>query len=173
MTKHKHITGVLLVIFLLFILGTSGCTLGQKAIVVGPGPTCQDVLSTGLHGFSDYEVARLLDRGLKNDLKSECWIPIIKICLDENREIPRVHLAEAVKTFNRRRYENLFHKSVYRYLADAAKGKAQYRDEDHFLLESYCSFLINSANNINDKNLGQAQVLCRKLDPDLYSKFFR
>jgi hypothetical protein len=62
---------------------------------------------------------------------------------------------------------------MVRYLADIAKGKAPYRPEDRLLLENYCSVLINSAHSTRDKNLGQAQVLCRKLDAGLYRKFFQ
>lgn len=173
MTIRKQTISGLLIILLLLMIGGSGCIWGQKAVVVGAGPTCEEALSTGLHGFSDYEVAEFLDSSLAEGRKSECWIPIMETCLNENREIPHRHLAEAVKIFNKRRYEVLFHKAVYRYFADVAKGKAVYRPEDRLLLENYCSFLINSARSAHDKNLGQAQVLCRKLDQGLYSKFFQ
>ncbi|MBC8466808.1 MAG: hypothetical protein H8D55_03105 [Deltaproteobacteria bacterium] len=173
MTVHKQkIRGLLIVLFILMI-GGSGCIWGQKAVVVGAAPTCEEVLSTGLQGFSDNELTLFLDNSLAEDRKSECWIPIMEAFLNENREIPHRHLAEAVKTFNKRRYEALFHKAVYRYLSDVAKGKATYTPEDRLLLESYCSFLINSAGSAHDKNLGQAQVLCRKLDKELYRKFFQ
>ena len=173
MTVHKQkIRGLLIVLFILMI-GGSGCIWGQKAVVVGAAPTCEEVLSTGLQGFSDNELTLFLDNSLAEDRKSECWIPIMEAFLNENREIPHRHLAEAVKTFNKRRYEALFHKAVYRYLSDVAKGKATYTLEDRLLLENYCSFLINSAGSAHDKNLGQAQVLCRKLDKELYRKFFQ
>ena len=172
MTIRKQTISGLLIILSLLILGVSGCIWGQKAVVVGTGPTCEEALSTGIQGFSDDELALFLDSSLAEGRKSECWIPIMETCLNENREIPRRHLAEAVKTFNKRRYEALFHKAVYRYLSDVVKGKAAYRPEDRLLLENYCSFLINSAGSAHDKNLGQAQMLCRKLDAGLYSKFF-
>jgi len=179
MAIRKQIIDGLTIIFLLFMLGNSACIWEKKMIMVNkprpanPEPTCREALSTGLHGLSDNEVARFLEKGLTDDGKDECWIEIMKICLNENREIPHKHLVEAVKTFNRKRHEDLFHKAVYRYLADVAKGKAQYRAEDRILLENYCRLLINNAKSVNDKNLGQTQVLCKKLDPDLYSKFFR
>ena len=172
MTIRRQITGGLLVVSLLFMLVGTGCMFGRKAVVVGAAPTCKEALSTGLQGFSDDELAGFLDSSLAEDRKSECWIPIMEICLKENREIPHRHLAEAIKAFNKRRSEELFHKAVYRYFADVAKGKAAYRPEDRLLLESYCSLLINSARSAHDKNLAQAQVLCRKLDAGLYKKFF-
>ena len=167
--RKQTIRGLLII---LLMIGVSGCIWGQKAVVVGAGPTCEEALSTGLQGFSDDELAGFLDSSLAEDRKSDCWIPIMKASLNENREIPHPHLAEAVKTFNKRRYEELFHKAVYRYLSDVTRGKAAYSPEDRLLLENYCSFLINSAGSAHDKNLGQAQVLCRKLDAGLYSRFF-
>ena len=173
MSIRKQTIRGLLIILSLLMIGVSGCVWDQKAVVVGAAPTCEEALSTGLQGFSDDELALFLDNSLAEDRKSECWIPIMETCLNENREIPHRHLAEAVKTFNKRRYEALFHKAVYRYLSDVTRGKATYSPEDRLLLENYCSFLINSAGSAHDKNLGQAQVLCRKLDTELYRKFFQ
>jgi len=172
MTIRKQTISGLLIILSLLMIGVSGCIWGQKAVVVGTGPTCEEALYTGLQGFSDDELALFLDSSLAEDRKSECWIPIMETSLNENREIPHRHLAEAVKTFNKRRYEALFHKAVYRYLAEVARGKADYRPEDRLLLEDYCRFVINNAGSAHDKNLGQAQVMCRKLDPGLYRQFF-
>lgn len=175
MSIQKRTIGGSVLMFLLIItlLGVSGCGTSKKAVVVGPDPTCQEALSTGLNSFSEHELARLLDQGLADDQKDSCWIPLMKICLNENRDVPHRHLAEAVKTFNKRRYEALFHRAVYRYLANLAKGKAPYRPEDRLLLENYCSFLINHAESQHDPNLGQVQVLCHRLDPGLYRKFFQ
>ena len=181
MAMRKQLTGGLTIISLLFMLGTSTCTWEKRRLTVTvnkpipaiPEPTCQEALFAGLQGLSDNEVAGFLEKGLTDDGKDECWIEIMNICLNENREIPHKHLVEAVKTFNMKRHEDLFHKAVYRYLSGIAKGKTQYRAEDRTLLENYCSLIINNAKSLNDKNLGQTQVLCKKLDPDLYSKFFR
>lgn len=172
MSIDRKATGGLLTVFLLIALLSGGCMSSRQAVVVGPVPTCEEALSTGLQGFSDDELAGLLDRSLSEDRMTGCWMPIMETCLNENREIPHRHLAKAVKTYNKRRYEDVFHKAVYRYLADIAKGKAPYRPEDRLLLENYCSVLINSAHSVGDKNLGQAQVLCRRLDGGLYQKFF-
>ena len=173
MTIRKHTTSGFLIILLILMVCASSCANRQKAIVTGPAPTCEEALSTGIQEFSDDELALFLDHSLAENRKFECWIPMMETCLNEHRSIPHRHLAEAVKTFNKRRYEPLFHKAVYRYLSDMAKGKADYRPEDRLLLETYCSFLINSAGSAHDKNLGHVQVLCRKLDQNLYSRFFQ
>ena len=138
---------------------------------MGTGPTCEEALSTGLQGFSDNELAMFLDNSLAEDRKSECWIPIMETSLNENREIPHRHLAEAVKTFNKRRYEALFHKAVYRYLSDVAKGKAAYRPEDRLLLENYCSFLINSAGVPMIKIWGRPRCCVAGLTRDFTASF--
>jgi len=171
-TGNKTTAG-LLALSLLFILVSAGCTSKRNAVVVDPGPVCEEALSTGLQGFSDHEVEGFLDNALTEDGKSTCWIPVMATCLNENREIPHRHLAEAVRVFNKRRYEALFYKAVYRYLADIARGRAPYREEDRLLLEDYCRVLINNARSASDKNLGQAQMVCRKLDLGLYRKFFQ
>jgi len=172
MSAWKNKTVGLLTLSLLFMMMSAGCMFNRNAVVVGTGPTCEEALTSGLQGFSDDELARFLDNSIAEDRKSACWIPVMETCLKENREIPHQHLAEAVRTFNKQRYKDLFHRAVYRYLVDIAKGKAPYRPEDRLLLENYCSVLINSAHSTHDKNLGQAQVLCRKLDAGLYHKFF-
>lgn len=166
-------TGGLITLSLLFMLVSGGCMFNRNAVVVGTGPTCEEALSTGLQGFSDDELAGFLDSSLTEDRKSACWIPIMATCLNENREIPHQHLTEAVRTFNQRRYEALFHKAVYRYLVDITKGRAPYRPEDRSLLEDYCRVVINNARSANDKNLTQVQMVCRKLDLGLYQKFFQ
>ena len=145
MTIRKHTTGGLLIILLLLMVGGSSCANRQKAVVAGPAPTCEEALSMGIQSFSDDELALFLDGSPAGNRKFECWIPIMERCLNEHRAIPHRHLAEAVKTFNKRRYEALFHKAVYRYLSDIAGGKETYRPEDRLLLETYCRFLINSA----------------------------
>jgi len=173
MKMEKRIAGGLVGWIFLLALFTGGCMSTRNAVVVGSGPTCEEALSTGLDRYSDHEVAKFLDTGLAEGRISECWMPVMEICLQENREVPHRHLAEAVKVYNQQRYEVLFHKAVYRYLAHVAKGKAPYRPEDRLLLESYCSVIINSAETVRDRNLGQAQALCRKLDQGLYRKFFQ
>jgi hypothetical protein len=157
---------------LLLALAGAGCTSNRSAVVMAPEPTCEEALAAGLEGISDREVARFLDSSLTEEGPSGCWVPLMGRCLDQNREVPHRHLAEAVKAFNKQRYENLFHKAVYRYLSDIAKGKAPYRQQDRLLLENYCRILINSAHTATDRNLGQAQMLCAKLDAGLYHRFF-
>jgi hypothetical protein len=173
MTIRKTITSGLLIILLLLAAGVSGCATHDQRIVVTPAPTCEEAVANGLNGFSDHELALLLDDSLAESRKSQCWIPIMEMCLEQHRAVPHRHLAEAVAVFNKRRYEPLFHKAVYRYLSDVAKGKAAYGPKDRLLLETYCSFLINSAGTADDRNLRQTQMLCRRLDQNLYARFFQ
>jgi len=168
----RDMGGRLIAAIFLSMLILGGCTSSRNAVVIGSGPTCEEALSTGLQGYSDGEVAGILDNALAEGRVPECWMPGMEFCLNENRDIPHRHLAEAVKVFNRRRYEPLFHKAVYRYLAEIEKGNAPYRPEDRLLLESYCRVIINRAHSLRDKNLGQAQLLCRRLDEGLYERFF-
>ena len=173
MTIRKTITNGLLITLLLLAAGVSGCATHHHTSVVSPAPTCEEALVNGLNKLSDDELAMLLDDSLAESRKSECWIPIMEACLSEHRAVPHRHLAEAVDVFNKRRYEPLFHKAVYRYLSDVAKGNAAYGPADRLLLETYCSFLINSAGSADDQNLRQAQMLCRRLDRNLYVRFFQ
>ena len=147
MTIRQQKTTIGLLMLWLMMVGGSGCANHPKAVVVDLAPTCEEALFTGLKGFSDDELALLMDRSLAEGSKSGCWIPLVETCLRENRKIPHHHLAEAIKIFNKRSAEALFNKAVCRYLSDIAKGNAVYRPEDRLLLESYCRFLINSAGN--------------------------
>ena len=129
-------------------------------------------MSEGIGGFSDNELAELLDKALEEGRVDECWMPLMREALSAKRDIPHRHLAKAVKVFNRRRHETLFHIAVYRYLADLAGGRGEYRAQDRRLLETYSSYLINNAGSSSDENLRQAMLLCRKLDRDLYAQLF-
>ena len=111
MTIRKQTIRGALIILSLLMIGVSGCVWGQKAVVIGAAPTCDEALSTGLQEFSDDELALFLDNSLAEDRKSECWIPIMEAFLNENRKIPRRHLAEAVKTFNKRALRSAFSQS--------------------------------------------------------------
>lgn len=173
MNVRNQLTAVALVLSSFLVFWISGCVTDRKAIVTGPGPSCEDALNTGLDAYSDQEVAEFLDRALADEKMDACWIPIMRSCLDENREIPHRHLAQAIKTFNQRRYQVLFHQAVYRYLADIEKGHAPYRPEDKALLTEYLSYLIHHAPSAHDQKLARGQMLCQRLDPGLYRKLFQ
>lgn len=171
MVPCKKITNIMLV-FILFLPAAMGCVQHRKAVVVAPKPTCEEAINNELRFISDNEVVELLDEALQGDWLEDCWVPLMKLSLLQQRDVPQRHLAKAVHIFNKRRYADLFPTTVYRYFANIVKGAAEYRTTDRKLLEAYCRYLINNAKSSRDKNLSQARVICRKLDPALYSKLF-
>ena len=167
-TQKKLMTGILM---LMVAVGVSGC-FGAKRVVVMHQPTCSQALIVGLHHYSDEEISTLLDKAVAENDTQGCFIPLITHSLNENRHIDRRHLTEAVKIFNQRRYNTLFHKAMYRYFAELAKYPESYRPQDRTLLETYLSHLINTAENSADEQLAQAKLLCRTLDSHLYARLF-
>ncbi len=150
-----------------------GCATQQNTFTEIPAATCSDVLASGIGPFSDSELAGILDDALYSDNIEECWKPVMKACLEDRRDIPLKHLKKGVKVFNQQKYKNVFHTAVYRYLSAVAKGEGEYRQEEKDLLEVYCSYLINSSISKDNDNLRQAMLLCKNLDPALYSRIFR
>jgi len=172
MIKAKTVFIFLLMGFVV-TAGLFGCVSQKRMAVVKTEPTCAEALAEGIQGLSDYEVSQILDSALASKDTDGCWIPIMKQSLSENRDIPHRHIVEAVKTFNKHRYEGFFHKAVHRYFANLAKNPEKYRPEDQRFLETYCSFLINNAENSRDKHLRQAKLFCRSLDQNLYARLFK
>ncbi len=163
-----------LTVLLLLGLLLTGCA-GQKAMVMVP-PSCQDALGANYHELTDHEIARLLDEALDEECSScldNCWIPLMRRCLDDGRDIPHRHLVQAVKTFNQEQYRRYFHMAVYRYFFDLSRGRGDYRPVDRQLLRSYCAMLVRNSDSRHDPRLAQAMELCQRLDPDLYSKMFK
>jgi len=153
------------------LLLVSGCAGKKQSAATMQGPTCEEALTGELSTMTDSQVAALLDEAIEAQ-PQECWLPVMQELLEEKNEIPHQHLAEAVKRFNRQRYAEYFHLAVYRYLTDLAKGVDTYEPDDRVLLESYASYTIRTASSTNDPNIRQAQLLCRKLDTDLYARLF-
>ncbi|RJQ48792.1 MAG: hypothetical protein C4530_24160 [Desulfobacteraceae bacterium] len=149
-----------------------GCTASRKAAVIKPAPNCTEALAGSFNDLSENELSDLLDQTSSETRLESCWIPLMKKGLDDNRDIPHAHLLKAVKVFNKKQHEVYFHKAVYRYLAGLTQTPNRYRMEDRNLLETYCSYLINSAATSKDERLDHAKVLCRKLDRDLYAGLF-
>jgi hypothetical protein len=135
--------------------------------------SCRDALSIGLEGFSDSRIAAYLDEAAAGDDLQACWLPMVKACLEQDRAIPRAHLARAIQQFNREGDQRLFHLAVYRYLAGFARTGDRLGPADQDLLEAYCSYLINDAKTRRDAELQQAMVLCRRLDPPMYRRLFK
>ena len=172
MKKTTIILLLLLAVGGFLTAGLSGCVGAKRAAVIRPAPDCTEALAGGFTDLSDNALSDLLDQAALDTRPEACWIPLMKKALDENRDISRTHLLRAVKVFNKKQHEDYFHKAVYRYLADIAKTSGRYRVEDRRLLENYCSYLIQSAATRADDHLGHAKLLCKRLDPELYAKFF-
>lgn len=149
-----------------------GCAGTKRVAVVKPQPSCTEALRSDLHIISDNGLVSLLNESQGEDGPDDCWIPLVKLGLDNNRDIPRAHLAEAVKIFNQQEHEAYFHKAVYRYFADLSKNPSAFRTEDRKLLQAYCSYLISSARSQQDPNLQQAKLICKRLDRSLYARLF-
>jgi hypothetical protein len=169
--KGKTLSLFLVAVFALAGIMSTGCVPHRMAAVVA-APTCSAALSQGISGYSDYELAEVLNDSDTGGSLEDCWIPVMKQALDANRAIPYPHLVKAVKVFNKKRHEAYFHKAVQRYLAEIARGGGSYRPEDRQLLETYTRYVIHNAYSSSDPNLAQAKIYCHKLDQALYNKFF-
>ena len=172
MIKYKSII-VLMCLGLLAASGIVGCTYSKRAAIILPEPTCSEAASKGIHHLSNNELVRLLNRSENDESLSGCWIPLMKAGLDANRDLPGHHLKKAIKVFNQRRYETYFHKAIYRYYADLINRPDRYDENNRALLESYFSYLINTAESSRDEHLVHAKLICRKLDGNLYARLFK
>jgi hypothetical protein len=162
--------GLAAVVFL--VSAGSGCVGTKRAAVVDTAVTCSEALRYGLQNYPDTEIEMFLDKAEANGDMEGCWIPVITRSLDENRDIPKRHLVTAVKVFNKRRYEAVFHKAIYRYFAALSKQPDTYGSVERQILEDYCSYLINRAASRRNENLNNAKLLCKRLDRDLYTRLF-
>ena len=172
MKIFRNTTCLLSAVFF-FLTFASGCTTTQQPVAVTPVPTCSDVGPSGVAPFSDNEIEEMLDGALSANNIDDCWVKVMKSCFEERRDIPLRHLAKGVKVFNQQKYKNIFHTAVYRYLSAIAKGEGEYGKEERKLLEVYCSYLINNSGSKDNDKLRQAMLLCKNLDPNLYSRLFR
>jgi hypothetical protein len=161
--------GFVVGVMLLFVM--VGCAGKNNTTAELQSPNCEDALTGELSTMADAQVATLLDETIEEQ-PQECWVPIIQQLLTDKRNIPLKHLTEAINEFNKQRYAEYFHQAVYRYLAALAKGDVMYDQNDRILLESYASYTIRTATSSKDSNMRQAQLLCRKLDNELYAKLF-
>ena len=177
MAQNNNLEYFMVMLTLFYLSLNIGCTQSRARVPVnsqhGQVLTCEDVQTSGVHGLSDRETALLLDQALESDRLADCWIPVMERCLNEDKDIPHEHLAKAIHVFNKRQYQDLFNKAVFRYFSSLANGEDSYGSEDQLLMETFCSYLINNATTRQDQNLKQASLLCHRLDPDLYGRLFR
>ena len=152
----------------------SGCVFSgsEDVLPVEKTVTCNEVLRHGVSHFSAGIVTQVLQEESRNKDLESCWIPVMQSALKEGVQLPQAELKRAIKQLNTEQYSDAFHEAVYRYLANIARGQESYRFEDKALLRAYCSYLINHAENRNDGRLGQIQLLTKRLDRDMYDRFF-
>jgi len=136
-------------------------------------PTCDDALSGKLSRISNDDLGDILDDAAKDRQKENCFIPLVKLCLDRNREISANVLARAVHELNSRENVKHFHKAVFRYYSSIIQGQGSYGSAEKDLLTEYCRYTIQNARSARDQNLRNAERLASNLDPDLFEKLFR
>ena len=158
----------------IFLFIVAGCST-KKSRPSPPQwtPTCADAISGSLDRLSENDIENMLDEALQKKRMEECWKPLMKLCLDQNKEIPHAHLAQAVNEFNSLNNKSYFQKAVFRYFSDIDKGIASYRDEDKELLTAYCRYVVRNAQSSQDPAVKTAELLTRRLDPDLFDLMFR
>lgn len=160
---------------LLFI--SQGC-LGKKERVelmpqIEEPVACSDMLLMDADSIPYNDFILALDNSVEGSKFYECWKPLMKKALKDGRHIPVNHLAKAVHVFNRNDSKDEFSLVVYLYFKEIINGNGSYRDKEKKLLVQYLSFTINNAKSQQDKNLKKAKLVCSRLDPELYGKFFR
>jgi len=133
--------------------------------------TCESILQN--EQISSSEIKEALDQSLSNKSHTICWLPLIKRCLDEHRDIPHQHIIAAIKKLNRYQNRIYFHKAVLRYYQHMMSGMAHYQNKtDRPFMEAYCRYAIKNAFSKNDQRLVEITSICQKLDPWLYKKIF-
>lgn len=170
---RNKLSGLSMIFMLLLAGGTLLGACGGRQVAQTP-PSCSEVLAGDLYAVSDLELIRLLDGALnETGGKTDCWAPLMKQALREDRYIPPVHLKEAIKYFNHNRNAEVFHLAVAAYFRALQRGEGDYRPLDRDLLRSYCSLLLAESKSSSDARLKQTMSLCRSLDPQLYNRIFQ
>jgi len=160
---------------LLFI--TQGCVGKKETVELMPQieepVACQDMLLMDTASIPYNDLILALDNSVKDSEFHDCWIPLMKKALKDSRHIPVNHLARAVHVFNRNDSKDEFSLAVYLYFKEIINGNGSYQEKEKKLLKQYLSFTINNAHSKQDKRLEKAKLVCSRLDPELYGKFFR
>lgn len=151
----------------------SGCSAKSTPPPQKWTPTCADAVEGSLERLSDYEIEKILDESLESGQTGGCWAPLMRRCLDQDREITHKHLARAINEFNNLDNKQYFEKSMFRYFSNIDKGVASYRPEDKELLTAYCRYVVRNAKTGQDPAVRNAELLARRVDPDLFDLMFR
>ncbi len=171
MASSKRKWLIPLIGIVLFIV--SGCSAKSTPPPQKWTPTCADAIDGNLDSFSEYDIERILNESLESKQMGGCWTPLMKRCLDQDKEIPQDHLAKAINEFNNLDNKDYFEKSIFRYFSNIDKGEASYRTEDKDVLTAYCRYVVRNAQTSQDPAVRNAELLTRNLDPDLFDLMFR
>lgn len=160
---------------LLFVV--QGC-LGKKERVelmpqIEDPVACSDMLLMDADSIPYNDFILALDNSVEGSKFYDCWKPLMEKALKDGRQIPVSHLAKAVHVFNRNDSKDEFSLVVYLYFKEIINGNGSYQEKEKKLLKQYLSFTINNAHSKQDKKLEKAKLICSRLDPELYGKFFR
>lgn len=170
--KHRMPLSLFLVMILFVAQGCLGKTQTVELMQAPKQPvSCSRALSMGQDEISNDDLALILDRALFEN-EQPCWKRLMKKSLVQGRSIPMNHLAKAVHAFNANESENEFSLAVHAYFLGIARGGKPYRENDQRLMKAYVGFEIKKAKTKQDERLKRAMRVCKRLDTDLYEKFF-
>jgi len=159
-------------------LAAAGC-IGQKTAalpLLEPDPVfveCDQALAMDRQGVSDGNVYALLDHSWDQGRMDGCWEKLMDEVLKQGRNVPGRHLANAVHVFNRHQTLEMFHRAAFAYFTRLVKGEGVYGSAQQQLLARYMRVTIHQAQSKEDPDLARAMVVCSRLDPDMYHRFFK
>lgn len=160
----------------MFVL-IQGCVAKKETVELMPleddPVTCNEMLSMDQPSVSHHDMILALDNSLSGSTFDTCWKPLMRMAVEQQWDIPLRHLGKAVHVFNRNDSKEVFFSSVYLYLKGVLNGKGQYRVKEKRLLAEYLSVTIAGAQSRQDRQLEKAKLICSRLDPKLYEKFFQ
>lgn len=154
----------------------SGCVGKKKPVPLLPAPpprlTCNQAVFMDVREIPDADFAEILDQAETGDDFETCWKGLMVQALEADRDIPMRHLARAVHFFNRQDTKPAFYLAAFQYFSKIVKGQGAYTDPQQQLLVQYLHLAIRDARTKNDRTLKKAMLVCSRLDPDMYDKFF-
>ena len=171
--QTQWIKTALFLVMLLFI--AQGCLGTNQTVKLMEGPeqvvSCSQAQAMDLNEIAYDDLVMVLEKaGFDNELT--CWKQLMKKSLIQDRSLPLNHLAKAVHVFNANESENEFSLATHAYFFKIARDNGIYREKDQRLMKAYVSFEIKRAKTKNDDRLKKAKLVCKRLDNDLYRKFF-
>lgn len=166
----------IIMIGLFLLVATVGCVGKKKTVKIIPAPEgpkeCSQILVMTLFDIPDDSFHFVLDKAYQTNDLEYCWKPLIKKAIKEDKPIPMDHLAKAVHIFNRNDNKSHFSDVVYLFFKGVINGERAYGEIEKKLLAEYLSFSIQNAGSRQNPALEKAKLVCARLDPELYGKFF-